>query len=132
MEKTRSRSGTSCGPRPGFHAKFRLGHAIFSGWVGSFSVIRVFRYIIRKHILQRTLEHCLGQQLFKKNYRERERDRVMMLLCLACFICLRLVARICPGQGHTRHILLPSEIDLRLFWADFTGSEGKHLFHRIG
>ena len=35
-------------------------------------------------------------------------------------------------QGHTRHILPPSEIDLGLFWADFTDLEGKHLFHRIG
>ena len=26
----------------------------------------------------------------------------------------------------------PSEIDLGLFWADFTDLEGKHLFHRIG
>ena len=33
---------------------------------------------------------------------------------------------------HTRHILPPSEIDLGLCWADFTDSEGKHLFHRIG
>ena len=33
---------------------------------------------------------------------------------------------------HTRHILPPSEIDLGLFWADFTDLEGKHLFHRIG
>ena len=33
---------------------------------------------------------------------------------------------------HTRHILPPSEIDLGLFWADFTDVEGKHLFHRIG
>ena len=33
---------------------------------------------------------------------------------------------------HTRHILPASEIDLGLFWADFTGSEGKYLFHRIG
>ena len=33
---------------------------------------------------------------------------------------------------HTRHNLPPSEIDLGLFWADSTDSEGKHLFHRIG
>ena len=33
---------------------------------------------------------------------------------------------------HTLHILPPSEIDLGLFWAVFAGSEGKHLFHRIG
>ena len=33
---------------------------------------------------------------------------------------------------HTCHILPPSEIDLGLFWADFTDSEGRHLFHRIG
>ena len=33
---------------------------------------------------------------------------------------------------HTCHILPPSEIDLGLFWADLTGSEGQHLFHRIG
>ena len=33
---------------------------------------------------------------------------------------------------HTRHILLPSEIDSGPFWADFTDSEGKHLFHGIG
>ena len=33
---------------------------------------------------------------------------------------------------HTCHILPPSEIDWRLFLAVFTGSEGKHLFHRIG
>ena len=33
---------------------------------------------------------------------------------------------------HSRHILPPSEIDLGLFWAVFTGSEGKYLFHRIG
>ena len=32
----------------------------------------------------------------------------------------------------TRHILPPSEIDLGLFWAAFTGWEGKKLFHRIG
>ena len=32
----------------------------------------------------------------------------------------------------TRHILPPSEIDLGLFWAVFTGSGGKHLFHRLG
>ena len=32
----------------------------------------------------------------------------------------------------TRHILPPSEIDLGLFWAVFTGLEGKKLFHRIG
>ena len=30
---------------------------------------------------------------------------------------------------HTCHILPPSEIDLGLFWADFTDLEGKHLFH---
>ena len=30
--------------------------------------------------------------------------------------------------AHTRHILPPSEIDLGLFWADFTDLEGKHLF----
>ena len=35
-------------------------------------------------------------------------------------------------ERHTRHILPPSEIDLGLFWADFTDLEGKHLFHRIG
>ena len=47
--------------------------------------------------------------------------------------CLLSLLMTCRGrQHHTRHILLPSEIDLRLFWADFTGSEGKHLFHRIG
>ena len=33
---------------------------------------------------------------------------------------------------HTCHILPPSEIDWGLFLAVFTGSEGKHLFHRIG
>ena len=33
---------------------------------------------------------------------------------------------------HTCHIIPPSEIDLGLFWADFTDLEGKHLFHRIG
>ena len=33
---------------------------------------------------------------------------------------------------HTRHTLPPFEIDLGLFWADFTDLEGKHLFHRIG
>ena len=33
---------------------------------------------------------------------------------------------------HTRHILPPSEIDLGLFRADFAGSGGKCLFHRIG
>ena len=33
---------------------------------------------------------------------------------------------------HTRHILPPSEIDVGLFWAVFTGTEGKHLFHRVG
>ena len=38
---------------------------------------------------------------------------------------------VAPRQ-HTRHILPPSEIDLGLFWADFTDLEGKHLFHRIG
>ena len=37
-----------------------------------------------------------------------------------------------PCHIHTRHILPPSEIDLGLFWADFTDLEGKHLFHRIG
>ena len=33
---------------------------------------------------------------------------------------------------YTCHNLPPSEIDLGLFWADSTGLEGKHLFHRIG
>ena len=33
---------------------------------------------------------------------------------------------------HSCHILPPSEIDLGLFWADFTDLEGKHPFHRIG
>ena len=33
---------------------------------------------------------------------------------------------------HTCRILPPSEIDLGLFWVVFAGSEGKHLFHRIG
>ena len=42
------------------------------------------------------------------------------------------LSRKSPRRGHTRHILPPSEIDLRLFWADFTDLEGKHLFHRIG
>ena len=37
-----------------------------------------------------------------------------------------------PWVFHTRHILPPSEIDGGLFLADFAGSEGKHLFHRIG
>ena len=37
-----------------------------------------------------------------------------------------------PTERHTCHILPPSEIDLGLFWADFAGSGGKHLFHRIG
>ena len=35
-------------------------------------------------------------------------------------------------RGHTCHILPPSEIDLGLRLADFTGSGGKYLFHRIG
>ena len=35
-------------------------------------------------------------------------------------------------QCHTCHILPPSEIDLGLSWADFAGSGGKHLLHRIG
>ena len=35
-------------------------------------------------------------------------------------------------ECHTCHILPPSEIDWGLFWAVFTGSEGRHLFHRIG
>ena len=34
--------------------------------------------------------------------------------------------------GCTCHILPPSEIDWGLFLADFAGSEGKSLFHRIG
>ena len=33
---------------------------------------------------------------------------------------------------HNCHILPPTEIDSGLCWADFTDSEGKHLFHRIG
>ena len=33
---------------------------------------------------------------------------------------------------HTCHILPPSGIDWGLFLVVFTGSEGKHLFHRIG
>ena len=33
---------------------------------------------------------------------------------------------------HTCHNLPPSEIDGGLFLAVFTGSEGEHLFHRIG
>ena len=33
---------------------------------------------------------------------------------------------------HTCHILSPSEIDLGLFLADFAGSGGRYLFHRIG
>ena len=36
------------------------------------------------------------------------------------------------GIGPTCHILPPSEIELGLFWADFTDLKGKHLFHRIG
>ena len=39
------------------------------------------------------------------------------------------------GSGflfHTCHILPPSEIDLGLFWAVFTSSGEKYLFHRIG
>ena len=43
----------------------------------------------------------------------------------------RMVARLCG-------VLIPAifyprpEIDWGLFWAAFVGSEGKHLFHRIG
>ena len=32
----------------------------------------------------------------------------------------------------TCHMLPPSEIDWGLLWDAFPGSEGKHLFHRIG
>ena len=38
----------------------------------------------------------------------------------------------CVQPTPTCHILPHSEIDLGLFWADFTDLEGKHLFHRIG
>ena len=65
-----------------------------------------------------------------------------MRMCISDMICMKTqrgevptsldrvfsVARIL----HTRHILPPSEIDLGLFWADFTDLEGKYLFHRIG
>ena len=47
--------------------------------------------------------------------------------------CIYASAAVDPAAGtHTCHILPPSEIDLGLFWADFTDLEGKHLFHRIG
>ena len=48
---------------------------------------------------------------------------LLLLLLLLYVLCL---------AGPTRHILPPSEIDLGLFWANFTNFEGKHLFHRIG
>ena len=51
--------------------------------------------------------------------RERERERASS----------RIIYQIVT---HTCHNRPPSEIDLRLFWADFTDLEGKHLFHRIG
>ena len=50
---------------------------------------------------------------------------IYMSSCSSIIISLR-------RRLHTCHILPPSEIDLGLFWANFTDFEGKHLFHRIG
>ena len=69
---------------------------------------------------------------------------VCMYVCMYICICIYIYIYIyiytpctCTASQahvnyHTRRILPPSEIDLGLFWADFTDLEGKHLFHRIG
>ena len=60
-------------------------------------------------------------------------------ICMYIYIYIYIYAlRMLLGPGSALLITIlaifypPSEIDLGLFWADFTDLEGKHLFHRIG
>ena len=59
---------------------------------------------------------------------------IIIIICINTIIIIIIIIIISLlfRGAPTRHILPPSEIDLGLFWADFTDLEGKHIFHRIG
>ena len=74
-----------------------------------------FRYVAR----------CPWGRTFRKSIRSE-------LYCSLFILSSATTSSYVTRRPHTCHNLPPSEIDGGLFLADFAGSEGIYLFHRIG